>query len=267
MLYDIIMKEEIINSKQNNKIKLLKKLTFKKYRYQMHKFMVENLTIIYDALVSNYYFESLFVTKEFINKHKEKFNYLLKNSKITKYYLINKKINKHYSKLDTPSEITAIYKMKLSALKPKKSIIYLNNISDPNNLGAIMRNCLAFNFVNIIIDNKCVDIYNYKTINAAKDSIFKLNIMSDKNNKWIKENKNILPIYITSSHQGINLKEFKPTKNFCLVFGNESHGVSDEIIKLSKNKIKIEISKNVESLNVASSTAILLYILSNNQNI
>jgi len=124
-----------------------------------------------------------------------------------------------------------------------------------------MRNCLAFNFVNIIVDYKCTDIYNYKTINAAKDSIFKLNIIADKNNKWLKENKNILPIYATSSHQGINLKEFKPTKKFCLVFGNESHGVSDEIIKLAKSKIKIEISKNIESLNVSSSTAILLYIL------
>ena len=255
------MQTEIITSQQNNQIKLLKKLTLKKYRYQMDKFMVENLTIIYDALVSNYDFESLFVTKEFINKHKEKFNYLLKNSKITKYYLINKKINKHYSKLDTPSEITAIYKMRLSTLKPKKSVIYLNNISDPNNLGAIMRNCLAFNFINIIVDDKCADIYNYKTINSAKDSIFKLNIISDRNNKWLKENKNILPIYATSSHQGINLKEFKPTKNFCLVFGNESHGISDEIIKLAKNKIKIEISKNIESLNVSSSTAILLYVL------
>ncbi len=255
------MQTEIITSQQNSQIKLLKKLTLKKYRHQVDKFMVENLTIIYDALVSNYYFESLFVTKEFINKHKEKFNYLLKNSKITKYYLIDKKINKHYSKLDTPSEITAIYKMRLSTLAPKKSVIYLNNINDPNNLGAIMRNCLAFNFVNIIVDDKCADIYNYKTINAAKDSIFKLKIISDRNNKWLKENKNILPIYTTSSHQGINLKEFKPTKNFCLVFGNESHGVSDNIIKLAKNKIKIEISKNIESLNVSSSTAILLYAL------
>ncbi len=252
---------EKITSPQNGGIKLLKKLSLKKYRNETGKFAVENLAIIYDGLQSGYDFESLFVTEDFIKKNKEKFEYLQNISKSDKFYLIDEKLNKHYSELETPSGITAIYKIKTSPLAPNKPVIYLNGVSDPGNLGTIMRTCLAFGFVNLIVDENCADIYNPKTINAAKDSIFKLNILKDKDNNWLKKNKNIFSVYATSSHNGTLLNKFKPSKLFCLVLGSESHGVSDEIIKLAKENIKIEISKNIESLNVATAAAILLYEL------
>ncbi|MFH1565414.1 MAG: RNA methyltransferase [bacterium] len=252
---------EKITSPQNGGIKLLKKLSLKKYRNETGKFAVENLAIIYDGLQSGYDFESLFATEDFIKKHKEKFEYLKDNSESVKYYLIDEKLNKHYSELETPSGITAIYKIKTSPFAPKKSIVYLNSVNDPGNLGTIMRTCLAFGFANLIVDENCADIYNPKTINAAKDSIFKLNILKDKNNDWIKKNKNIFSIYVASSHNGTLLKKFKPSKLFCLVLGSESHGVSSDIIKITKENIKIEISESIESLNVASAAAILLYEL------
>ncbi|MFH1187401.1 MAG: RNA methyltransferase [bacterium] len=252
---------EKIISPQNGGIKLLKKLSLKKYRNETGKFAVENLAIIYDGLQSGYDFETLFITEDFIKKNKEKFEYLQKNSKSDKFYLIDEKLNKHYSELETPSGVTAIYKIKISSLTPNKSVIYLNGVSDPGNLGTIMRTCLAFDFANLIVDENCADIYNPKTINAAKDSIFKLNIFKDKDNNWLKKNKNIFFVYAASSRNGISLDKFKPSKLFCLVLGSESHGVSGEIIKLAKENIKIEISKNIESLNVASAAAILLYEL------
>lgn len=250
---------EKITSPQNGGIKLLKKLSLKKHRNETGKFFVENLAIIYDGLQSGCDFESLFTTEDFIKKHKEKFQYLQKNSKSDKFYLIDEKLNKHFSELETPSGITAIYKIKASPLAPDKPVIYLNGVSDPGNLGTIMRTCLAFDFINLIIDENCADIYNPKTINAAKDSIFKLNIFKDKDNNWLQKNKNIFSIYAASSHNGILLDKFKPPKLFCIVLGNESHGISKEIMKLAKENIKIEISKNIESLNVASAAAILLY--------
>jgi TrmH family RNA methyltransferase len=124
-----------------------------------------------------------------------------------------------------------------------------------------MRSALAFNFVNLILDKHCVDIYNYKVINAAKDAIFKLNIIEDNDGKWLQENK--LPLYAASAHSGVDLAKFKPAKAFCLVLGSESHGINEEISKLTTKNIKIEISKNIESLNVAVAAAILFYELRN----
>jgi len=247
-----------ITSPQNNQIKLLQKLNSKKYRQELKQFTVENLTIILDALKSGHDFAALFVTEEFIAKHQGQFKYLQDNSKSQSFYLIDAKINKHYSNLDTPSGITAIYNVKEKILD-KTSVIYLNGISDPGNLGTIMRSALAFNFTNLVLDENCVDIYNPKIINAAKDAIFKLNVIEAKTADWLNRNK--LPIYATSSHSGVNLARFKPAKVFCLVLGSESHGVSPAISKLADTNLKIEISNKLESLNVATAAAILLYEL------
>ena len=245
-----------ISSLQNSQIKLLEKLSLKKYRQEEGMFIVENLTIIFDALKAGHDFEALFVTKEFFEKHQDKLEYLYNNSKCKNYYLIDSKLNKHYSSLDTPSGVTAIYNIKNRELD-KTSVIYLNGINDPGNLGTIMRSALAFNFTNLVLDENCVDIYNPKVISASKDAIFKLNIIEDKTGIWLKNSK--LPVYVTSSHLGSDLAKFKPAKAFCLVLGSESHGISPEIMELADKNIKIEISPEIESLNVATAAAILFY--------
>jgi RNA methyltransferase, TrmH family len=245
-----------ITSPQNSQIKFLEKLNLKKYRQELKQFMVENLTIVRDAFKDGYDFEALFVTAEFAGKHQEQLGYLQNNSQCQNFYLIDSRLNKQYSNLDTPSGITAVYDIKEKKLD-KSSVIYLNGISDPGNLGTIMRSALAFNFSNLVLDESCIDVYNPKVINSAKDAIFKLNIIVDKTGNWLGNNK--LPIYTTDSQVGANLGQFKPTKAFCLVLGSESHGISPEIAKLAVKCIRIEISEQIESLNVASAAAILFY--------
>lgn len=251
-------KLEVITSLQNNHIKLLKKLSLKKYRMEYRQFTVENLKIIIDALKSGYDFETLFVTAEFMTRNLDKFQFLQENSQAN-YYVIDEMMSAHFSQLDTPSGITAIYKMPEQQKLTTGSVIYLNSISDPGNLGTIMRTALAFNFKNIVLDDNCVDVYNAKTIAAAKNSFFMLNLIEDKKGDFIRETK--LPIYVTSSYGDSDLDSFKADDNFCLVLGNESHGVSEEINNLATKKIKIDISDNIESLNVSVAAAILFYKL------
>lgn len=228
-------------------------------------FAVENLAIIYDALKSGHDFQELFVTPDFIDRHKDKFEYLQKNSQLDGYYLIDEGLNKSYSQLETPSGITAVYPGRPACFEEGKSVVYLNGINDPGNMGTIMRTALAFNVPNIVLDSTCVDIYNFKTINAAKDSIFKLNITEDESGTWLKQIKGTLPIYVANSNEGVSLSGFKGPEIFCLVLGGESHGISKDIMELSDKIIRINISRQIESLNVACAAAIMLYKL-NGQN-
>lgn len=251
---------EIIVSKQNNQIKQLRQLAQKKYRHETGFFVVENLAIIYDALASGFQFHSLFVTQDFIDKHKEKFDYLQEQAITKNFYLVNEEVNKHFSQLETPSGIAATYGMKEKQFLSDNSVIYLDAINDPGNLGTIMRTCLAFGFKNLVLGRGCADLYNAKTIGAAKDSIFKLTIINDESGEWIANCQ--LPIYAADSNQGISLLEFKPASRFCLVMGSESHGVNPEILKITNTSLKIDINKEIESLNVATAAAILLYKLS-----
>jgi TrmH family RNA methyltransferase len=247
-----------ISSPQNNQIKLLQKLNLKKYRQATKQFLVENLAIISDALKAGHDFDALFVTPEFAAQHSDKLAEWRQNSHCLNFYQITAKLNKLYSNLDTPSGITAVYNL------PKKKLtdattVYLNGISDPGNLGTILRSALAFGFDNLVLDKNCVDLYNPKVVSAAKDAIFKLHIHEDKDGSWLKKTK--LPIYTTSSHSGRDLGRFKAAKAFCLVLGSESHGVSPELMDRADQSLKIPISDQIESLNVATAAAILFYEL------
>lgn len=251
-----MLNTKIIKSKDNEKIKLLKKLKLKKYREKYNKFFVENLNIIKDAGIN---FSSLFVTQEFIENYPKELEVVLDKSGAGEYYIINNRLNKSFSELDNPSGICAVYERVKQKINFDSHVVYLNNINDPGNLGTILRSAFAFNFKNIVLDETCADIYNAKTINAAKDSIFKLNVFHDKNLKILKETKSRMEIYTTRLKGGEDIVELKKEKLFCVVLGNEVKGVSKEIEEMSDKFIKIDINEEIDSLNVATAASIIFY--------
>ena len=250
----------VISSADNSKIENLKKLKLKKYREELGEFLVENLVIINDALKAGYRPISIFASEEFAKKNKVVLENITRESKLNDWFEISDKINKSFSNLENPSGLGAVYKN----IEPKnlvfdKSLLYLNSIGDPGNLGTIFRSAVAFGVKNIILDETCVDQYNYKTINAAKDAIFKINIYHDKNLKLLKEIKEKMPIISTKIDGPKNINILNKHKKFCLVIGDESRGVDKNIEKLADEFLKINISGDIESLNVAMATAIILH--------
>ncbi|MCK5475330.1 MAG: RNA methyltransferase [Candidatus Pacebacteria bacterium] len=255
-----------ITSKDNPKIKTLRKLGQKKYRDENNKFLVENAVITYDAAKTGVIFDTIFVTKDFIEKNREIFDFIINKSKTKEYYLIDEKINRSFSSLSTASGIATVYSKIENKIDYSGPIIYLNALSDPGNLGTILRSALAFDLKNIIIDEHSANVYNPKTISAAKDAIFKLNIEFDQNLKILKEIKKKMPVFTTRLERSEGLNLLKKQKIFCVIFGSESHGVEQKIQELSNNFIKIPISNKIESLNVATSAGIIFYeIYSHNQ--
>lgn len=255
------MKAKILEiaSKDNAKIKILKQLGLKKYRDESGKFLVENAVIIQDAVKAGIIFDAIFFTKDFINKDKEKFDLIIEKSNTSEYYLIDEKINKSFSSMDTAPGIAAVYSRSEKKIDCSKPVIYLNAINDPGNLGTILRSALAFGLKNIVIDERSADVYNPKTINAAKDAIFKLNIEFDKDLWVLKEVKSKMPIFATRLEKSEGLEILKKQKLFCIVMGSESHGVDKTIQGVSDGFIRIPMSEEIESLNVAASAAIVFY--------
>jgi RNA methyltransferase, TrmH family len=253
-----MLAKEII-SKDNEKIKFLRKLGQKKYRNKEGMFFIENLKIIHDGLESKFYPESLFITEDFLNKNKKQVNNILLKSGLEYYYLINEAVNKSFSALDTPSGICAIYKKQERKIKFSAPIVYLNAINDPGNLGTILRSALAFGFKNIILDERCADLYSPKVINSAKDSVLKLNIELDKKFVLLKKIKKEMKVFSTRLDGGEKIDGLNKEMVFCLVLGSESHGISKEVEKLSDNFIKIDMSYDIESLNVAISAGIIFH--------
>lgn len=247
---------EKITSKDNAKIKKLKKLQLAKYREEFRLFVVENYKTITDAAASGYMPKELYGTEEFFSDYRETFG--------IEACVVDEKTFASFSSLETPSGVAAVFEKKVASEVVGEHVLYLNGIADPGNLGTIIRSALAFGVKDIVVDEKCADVFSPKTVSAAKDAIFKVRILED-NKKHIfnslHKNRTIISAALHTSGKAPHAI-FKPQTRYCLVVGNEGRGIDADILDASHEYCTIPMSGEIESLNAATAASILLYELS-----
>ncbi|NCC70386.1 RNA methyltransferase [bacterium] len=246
-IYIIYKSKIMITSKENQKIKHIKKLiSSKKYRYDNKEYILEGEKFIND---------STNIREVYVN---EKFNISrLKNSNLNLEVISNNIFDKIKETKNTQGVISII-KMNYEILRNSEKIksgkfIYLDNIQDPGNIGTIIRSAVAFNFNGIIFGKGTCDIYNEKTIRSSAGSIEKIKMFFIEDEKILYKNN-----LISADINGKNINKFKFPENYILAIGNEGNGLSENIIKNSKEIISIPISKNIESLNAGVSAGIIM---------
>lgn len=135
-------------------------------------------------------------------------------------------------------------------------VLVLDDVQDPDNVGALIRSAAAFGFMHIILSLQSADLYNEKTIRASKGALFDVFVerkpLIETLKKFKEEGYQI--IYADAHDEGKPSKKEKTV----LILGNEGHGISQEVKDLADGAIHIE-TKNVESLNVSVAGAILMY--------
>ena len=238
----------IITSLENKEIKRITKLKSKKYRDELQEFIVEGEHLVEESYKNK-------VLKKII---------LLENTDIDidveKIY-VNHDIMKKISNLDSPPKVIGICKL----LKEKEigdRVLILDGIQDPGNLGTIIRSAVAFNIDTIILSNDTVDMYNSKVIRSTQGMLFYINIIRTDLMEVLPElKKNNYTIYTTNVTNGIDIKKCEKQNKFALIVGNEGNGVSKKVSDYADYTIYIKTNNNVESLNVAVATSILLYEL------
>lgn len=139
-------------------------------------------------------------------------------------------------------------------------IIAFDGISDPGNMGNLLRTALALGWEGAFLLEGCCDPYNEKVVRAARGANFKLPLHegSWEGLKQLIE-KNALTSFVADL-EGISPNELAPQSKALLVLGNEAHGPSEQANTICQ-KITIPISSQMESLNVASAGAILMYLI------
>ena len=227
-----------------NQIKLIKSLRLKKNRIQSGFFIAEGEKIIDELLESKLEVVNIF-------SYLEKYN-------ISEYFIPTKISQlKQISNLKTPNKVLGLFKVpKNSEIDFNSNIIALEAINDPGNLGAIIRLCDWFGIKNIICSTNSVDCYNPKVIQSSMGSICRVNISyMDLDNLFIEKCYKT----VAADVNGKSLTKYKFSENQIIFFGNESNGFSENLSSKIKNKITIErFNNNVDSLNLASSVAIVL---------
>ncbi len=141
-------------------------------------------------------------------------------------------------------------------------LIALDGIHNPQNLGMIIRSCAGGYVDGIILPKKNSAKISPLVVKASAGTLFKLPIY------FCNSLEDILPnieaeIYALSLDAKESLFELQPAKKSIFVLGNESDGVSKEVLKYCNKKLIIPMNRDVESLNVAVTASLIAFNFKN----
>lgn len=183
------------------------------------------------------------------------------------FEMVSDVVYKQMSDTKTPQGIMAIVKMleyNLSDILAKDKnplFVILENIQDPGNLGTIIRTAEGAGVTGIIMSKDTVDIYNPKVIRSTMGSLFRVPFVYEENIQETvkdlqKKNIKIFAAHLMGQNQYYNENMTEPMG---ILIGNEGNGLSEELSSMANVKIRIPMEGQLESLNAAVSTAIIVY--------
>ena len=237
-----------------NQVKLIRSLQQKKFREEHGLFIVEGLRSIQEALRANASIESIFWTEAFSEKNSNHMNIIsaVQNESILMAEM------KQLSPSTTPPGVLAVCKIPIfDSPDMNRNFIYLDHISDPGNMGTILRTALWFGIHNIVLSEACIDPFNPKVVRGAMGAHFHIS--------WI----GTMPLcaftdykVLGADYRGNSILAVKkiPDK-WVLVMGSEAHGISSDVHDKLDQLIAIPKVGTGESLNVGVSMGILLHCL------
>jgi 23S rRNA (guanosine2251-2'-O)-methyltransferase len=141
-------------------------------------------------------------------------------------------------------------------------IIALDGVTNPQNLGMIIRSCAAGNIDAILLPTKGAAQISPLVIKASVGTLFKMPIIKTSNLKNTLQSfkKDGADVYTLSSHAKQSYKAQHYADKTIFVLGNESEGVSKEVEALCNQSIAIPMQRGVESLNVAVTASLLAFL-------
>lgn len=241
-----------ITSVNNELVKETVKLQQKKYRE--NKFLLEGFKAVEEAYLSGIKFDKVFVEKN------KKGKYLFLNCEIIE---TNEAVLKKISTTSTPPEIVAVaYQRENSFDNIGSKVVLLENIRDLGNLGTIIRTSVAFGVNTIVLYGETVDLYNPKVVRSAVGNLWKINVVQMENiaqlNKYFSGYERFGTLPKSDNSEYLSKIDFND-KSKLIMFGAEADGLSEDLKEFATENITIEMTDNVESLNLSVSVGVVLY--------
>jgi TrmH family RNA methyltransferase len=207
-----------------------------------------------ECLSSDYQILHIFAVKEWVSRQK---NTVALQDIITE--VTHLELGR-ISNLKTPQEVVAVVQMPVRDKVPTfTKAIALDNIQDPGNLGSIIRIADWYGIRHVICNTQTADIYNSKVLQATMGSIFRVQCHYTDLKLFLSQEGQI-PVYACVLN-GKNINEVPRPDAGIILIGNESKGLSAELIALSRYQVGIPRIGEAESLNAAVATGIICHIL------
>ena len=184
----------------------------------------------------------------------------------TGYELVGGEVFRKMSDTQTPQGILTVLRQPKYGVdellsKPNPLLVVLEDLQDPGNLGTIIRTGEGAGITGVIMSDRTVDIFNPKVIRATMGSVYRVPFVYVDNMQEILQKLHAIGVHTYAAHlhgdtyyDGFSFKN--PT---AFLIGNEGNGLKKETADMADSYLKIPMEGQVESLNAAIATALLMY--------
>ena len=149
--------------------------------------------------------------------------------------------------------------------RPRARLILAERLSDPANVGALIRNAVAFGADAVVLDAAGADPYERRSIRASMGNVFRIPVFESSDlialASEIRKHPETRVLAATTGDGATPVGEVEPGPRAAIVVGNEGHGISDALLATCDAQVTIPIHPEADSLNVAAATAVLLFAL------
>jgi len=237
-----------------SKIKFIKSLCLKKHRLQENKFILEGAKNVKLLLESDYEINILVATSNFLHEYTN----LLLNRNIEIFQVNEKELSAlgTFQENNAALAVATIPDNTPFAIHKHQYGLALDNISDPGNLGTIIRVADWYGIAGIICSTNTVELYNPKVLHASMGSFINTKVYYTDLPTYLAQTN--LPIIGTFT-KGKNLHDPQTVwaSEGLIIIGNEAKGISETLLPYIHQKISIPKYGHAESLNAALATAIV----------
>jgi len=243
-----------------NKAKFIISLQKKKVRDEEGFFIIEGDKLIKEFLIAKIPVKTLIARPEFLSELPADLTRFVDETEDVSYEEL-----KQISTLKTPHNALAVVPIPEREMDTSEVLnqlcVALDFVQDPGNLGTIIRAAAWFGLKNIVCSENCVDVYNPKVIQASMGAILHVNVYySDLKKLVVLANEKKIPVFGTML-EGESIYDHKLDNKGIILLGNESKGISDELIPFITEKIMVPgVSKampGIESLNVSMAASVV----------
>lgn len=253
-----------ITGKDNKVLKTVRSLQRKKGREETGLYFVEGVRMVQEAMEwakdSLQYF---LVSETYAEKNPSVVQTLETWEKPA--YLLRDNLFRELCNTEAPQGLGAVLTAKSlteTVSLEDSFVLILDGVSEPGNMGTIIRTAEAAGVDRVLLMKGCVDLYNPKVVRSTMGSLFRVPCVSGVSDTDIRDIKhNGFTVIATALHDAVSIENAKVDGKRALVIGSEAFGVSKEILDLSDIRVYIPMSGQVESLNAGVAAGISMYML------
>ncbi|MFD2758815.1 TrmH family RNA methyltransferase [Gulosibacter faecalis] len=256
----------MIESAKNQRVRDVRRLSQKNARTERGEFVIEGPQAVREALLARPdLVTELFATPTALERHGDVADLIRETGH--EVVFASEEAVAAMSDTRSPQGIVAVARQFPTALKrvfegAPKLVAILEEVRDPGNLGTIIRVADAAGADAVVLTGRTVDLYNPKVVRASTGSIFHLPIAveADFDDAAVRAKQAGMRV-LAADISGRDLVEAREllAEPTAWVFGNEAHGLPDEVLAQCDDTLIVPIYGRAESMNLATAASVCLY--------